>query len=125
MINLEKQNVVLKFRKFWNNLDTDEQDGLWNILTALRGCDINTESDKSFTLKFLTSARIRGLLFGDNSIIGHNIGFVNQKKLINVEIEEMDRLLKIKKVCSYHFLNHYTCALMVFRKLGFLKKDEY
>jgi len=54
------KNLLTKFRKFWRTLSPLEQKRLYDILTALRG-----EDDGDGRMKDHTTARIRGLLFGE------------------------------------------------------------
>ena len=61
----KKRNLVLKFREFYFNLSYYEQKHLWRIMTALRGNDENPEF--SSQEKCLTTARIRGEMFGVKS----------------------------------------------------------
>ena len=53
------KNLLTKFRKFWRTLSPVEQKRMYDIMTALRGEDGGRED-----VKYRTTARIRGLLFG-------------------------------------------------------------
>lgn len=59
----KSNNLVLKFREFWNSLSGREKGHLWDIMTALRGAD--SGDDRDF-VKTFTTARIRGELLGQD-----------------------------------------------------------
>ena len=63
----KKHNLITKFQGFWNSLDEQERHNLWSLLTSIRGYDGGCNSSLRQTIKTLTTARIRGLLFNEMS----------------------------------------------------------
>lgn len=59
-----ENNPIWKFRIFWNNLNQGERRDMWNILTALRGQDKDSDPD----VKHSTTGRIRGELFAGDQL---------------------------------------------------------
>jgi hypothetical protein len=90
---------------------------LWEILTALRGPD----SDQ-FTLKNLTTARLRAIVFPNS-----NIGLINKDPLTEDELKERDRLLfgdlsdeeSDALGVSGHFSSHFEDAMLTAKLLGY------
>ena len=104
----EIPECIQKFRGYWSQLTKDEQQEMWNILTALRGPD-NPSTDKE---KTMTTAKIRYYLFGD-SIEYYNLYFKNYEKYIGFEVNSEPLSIKdLKYVWEkyIHFSNHIVLA---------------
>lgn len=88
---------------------------LWDILTALRGPDEDTDELRP-QLKRLTIARIRGILNLDYVSVG-----VRGAALSQEEIERRDKLLR---KTSTHFQRHFKIAMDALFSLGYPAPKE-
>jgi len=111
---MKKENVIDKFRKFWNKLKEEDKEYLYDILTALRHNDIDENSDYKFT----TTARIRYGLFKNKT--GTPLA-INNKNLTKNEIIKRNRWLN--KTVS-HFRQHFSRAIEILTEFKELPKEE-
>ena len=108
----KKDNLITKFRDFWCSLNWTEKKHIWDILTALRGND--DHSGFSGHEKVLTTARIRGELFGENSfsdgIGGYSHRFYSQ---VPSHAKKVVRQVKAKFIneAYSHFHDHVRNAI--------------
>lgn len=100
-------NAIMKFRKYWEDLDFDERRSMWYILTALRGPD----ADDSYAMKNLTTGRIRYELFGVK--LAREI----QGSWANVTPPKKKWPDTKHLNASSHFLGHIYSALTSFRRV--------
>lgn len=110
---LKKDNLITKFRTLWKSLTDLERERLWDILTALRGCDRGENDD----VKYMTTARIRGELLGENYSRGYVfIKFKQAKEMINTWSQHGE-YYKAKEVKAHfqekssHFKSHIRHAI--------------
>lgn len=108
------KNLITKFRKFWRSLGELEQKRLWHILTALRG-----EDDGEDDVKYRTTARIRGLLFGIRLKDEGLCGFFRPNPLDDTTDTNRD----LFKQSSEHFQSHIRIALNALEP--YVKKEKF
>lgn len=120
---MKKQNSVFdKFQEFWKGLDSSEQKDLWDVMTALRGPDM--EGNEFITLKLLTTARIRALLIPKPyEVFGFYI--IDSLKTAKKAIELRSSLPALSPTQAYrlltnfnleHFAKHFRNSLYVLGK---------
>ena len=118
---MKRKNMILRFREFWSKLTETEQVDMWAILTALRGPDKSGNSE----IKILTTARIRGELFGrdhagDGSLSGFHV-YASYKKLKslypNIQLTMTgEHSSDIRKSCDEHFRVHFYAAVCALKR---------
>ena len=89
-------------------LNTFKRDGdLWNVLSALRGCDVINDN----TSKHYTTMRLRAVLGLNSSILGNDQGKIpasNERPLIRRE--QLARNKSLAKT-PLHFQQHWNLAI--------------
>lgn len=111
------KNLLTKFRVFWRTLSPLEQRRLYDIMTALRGEDGGNDS-----LKYRTTARIRGLLFGiklKDGATGGLMGFFRSDPSIDRTSAQKDLFYK----ASVHWQGHIRDALRALKP--YVKKGRF
>lgn len=112
MLNYMKgKNVVLKFRKFWKELDGLERSHLWDIMTALRGADVGSDHVKMFT-----TARIRGELLGRDFYKGFVFLSLERAKYHQGNGYSPSRIVKQFRAEKSHFVCHVIEAIETLAK---------
>lgn len=99
------KNLITKFRKFWKTLTPMEQKRMYHILTALRGEDGGRED-----VKYRTTARIRGVLFGiklKKESPKAYLGFFRPNPILDTTITQVELFFRASK----HFQHHIKDAL--------------
>ena len=113
-------------RRYPHYIHRDLRDSsLWGVLSALRGPDATIvdeleESDSenfvnTYTLKELTTARIRAILGIDTEDTGIGV-IIRKEPLTDDEIVLRNRMLK--KI-DLHFTSHFTSAMAELKDLGY------
>ena len=110
-----KIHPLIKFKKFWDNLDNDSQVELWKFLTGLRGPDDLDDEDKD--LKHNTTGVIRSyLLKFDNkcpATVNRTGEFLIKKDLTKILQYDPNSLFQNYES---HFKNHAKDAMRVIKK---------
>ena len=108
MVNRKPKNVVQKFRGFWSGLRKEEKEDLYDLLSAIRGPDIENDSQyqTSLNIKKLGTGRVRYLLVGDI-----NKGITEPFKLDKSDLVKLSAL--IKKTNSIKNFSHYSGHLRI------------
>jgi len=120
----ETRNVVEKFREFWNDLTQSERNNLYWLLACLRGDD----AQASDAVKELTTARIRGILFGGHDTVDFGLFThpdakeAKQDALMQMSASRMgskvwDVLRNRVKAASPHWRGKMNAALKVLVKV--------
>lgn len=102
-MNTDAQNQI---KQLTQSLRADEP--TWDILTMLRGADSDT--DDAMDLKWLTTARIRGLI----GVLPGNGAAVRSYPLDEEEKAQRDHLLE---KAPRHFRDHYDAAVGAIRQV--------
>lgn len=115
---MKRNNVVTKFKSFWDELDKEEKKELWKILTALRGND-DSSSKYHEHEKCLTTARIRGELFEAHSfepgIEGYSYpSYSRIPDYAKKRTREVTR--PFRSACFSHFHSHIRSAIRILNK---------
>lgn len=111
---MKKLNALEKFQKFWGDLSDLEKSDLWLILIALRGPD-----DGGYTLKTLTTARIRGVVFPELETLDWN-RIIIREQLTDTQITKAKKILKKRG----HFYRHILIAFETLLKLADRDVDD-
>lgn len=93
------------------NVGDEASRSLWEILTALRGPD--QESNDADEIKYRTTSRFRGLIGMESTIGLYPVGAIVYHE------KPSDVLPNDSIVVGHHFLVHYTDALAAANELGF------
>jgi len=113
---LKRKNVLTKFREFWKKLDTPEQRELWDVLTALRGDDV----ELSLKLKLFVTARIRGELLRQRAVkvlpMGAYMCPTRKDALAEFNQPSLSNFKEHFKKASEHWQTHVRKAIRVIIK---------
>lgn len=111
------RQMLDELRAFFVNADRSETERLWDVLSALRGPDVqDPEVGDTTRIKLGTTAVIRGYVAPGMSMRAHC--FVRDGPL------KEEALVAMAETCGDHFASHIRAAIDALRVMGYDIKEE-
>ena len=125
---MKEQNLIKKFRSFFFSLPKDEQEAMWDIMSAIR-----SEDGGNSNLKTYTTSRVRGTLLEQSddgffgAIVMSSLKEANKYQSKWDEDKTTYRLsrkeqLNLYRKADFHWQGHLRHAIRALRDYGFKSK---